>query len=484
MSTLHHLLIEAARLSPERPALRDREGELTYAALLECVRARAASWHQAGLRQGDIVPVLLPRGRNATIAFYALSWLGCPYAPIDPIWPIRRVAKAIDTLNPRAWVAPAQLVDELVKASLGWSPPELHLSPLGEERCPPPPSLQPEAPAYILFTSGSTGVPKGVVHSHKSAMAFISWAHEVTGLGSSDRVAGHASPSFDLSILDIFVSCAAHACLYPLSEAIRFRGKLLGRFLREHGITTMYAVPAVWIALLEELESDAPPQLVNALYAGEVFPLPQLRRLRDALPCARLLNFYGPTETNVVCWHELTREDLSKPDASRIIGQAVEGTTLTLDSAGPGSGSEALLWSEGPTTMLGYHGEAPHRGPYNTGDLVRTNDPRGIVFVGRADTQVKVRGHRIELSEVELCCQGVPGVDAATALVIEEDANGASIVVFVTPDSSDIDLLMKACRATLPAPAVPSAVYALSAFPLTSNGKVDRSALATQPPPS
>ncbi|MDP6946138.1 MAG: AMP-binding protein, partial [Myxococcota bacterium] len=403
--SLHGLVLDAAHRDPDAEAIAWKGDSWRYERLAREVRALAGSWYAAGLRRGDPIALVQPRGPGAVASLYAASWLGCPFAPIDPSWPAKRVARAIETLDARGWVCPPRLRDTLAQALPDWTPPALWLSPEADPGASAPePAAGGHQAAYALFTSGSTGRPKGVLHSHASALAFVRWAVAETHLASSDRVGGHASLAFDLSTFDVYGAAASGAALCPVPESICYRGALLATFIRESRLTTFYAVPSAWPGVLDALGPQGTLDLQTVLFAGEVFPLEQLRRLRRAAPDARLLNLYGPTETNVVTWHEVGDDDLKEATPYPVIGRPCPGVTCRVVDARGSDAPEGQLLVQGPTMMIGYLGESPHAGAYETGDRVRRT-PEGLLrFCGRRDRQIKLRGHRIELAEVEAAC--------------------------------------------------------------------------------
>jgi amino acid adenylation domain-containing protein len=483
--SLHGLLIDAAERHPNRPALLWRDDALTYVELLARVEALAADWAGRGLQSGQAIALIQPRGLDAIACVYAASWLGCPYAPLDASWPIDRLLRTISALSPAAWVCPARLQGLFREEAPSWVPPKHalpeHVMTTGGA---PAPFVGEGAPAYILFTSGSTGTPKGVVHSHFSALAFVRWAVEEVGVTAEDRLSGHAALSFDLSTFDVFAACAAGAALVPVPDSIRFRGTLLAQFIARYALTIVYTVPSAWPPILAANCPDSLKTLRAILFAGEVFPPADLRRLHAVAPQARLLNLYGPTETNVVTWHEVTERELSEEVMSPVIGRACPGTRLTVTPLHDGDPHAGELHVDGPTRMIGYFGQQPLQGPYATGDQVRVLPDTRLVFEGRLDGQIKVRGHRIETAEVEAACRQSAGVTGAAVIANEVDGVVVSLTAFVTPASVSPGSVLERCRARLPSAAVPEAVHCLECMPLTANGKVDRDRLRTRPPGS
>ncbi|MGB0589498.1 MAG: AMP-binding protein [Myxococcota bacterium] len=479
--TLHGLLIDAARQHPRRTAIAWKDVVITYEELLRHVKQLAQAWTLLGLRAGDTVALVQGRGPDAITALYTASWLGCPYAPLDPSWPIRRLRQTLTTLRPQAWVCTRPLRDALDGTALFKDTPPIQLTMQGSEsEAAPPPAGEPEAPAYILFTSGSTGTPKGVVHSHASALAFVDWAVEEVGVKPTDRLGGHAALSFDLSTFDVFAACAAGAALVPIPDAIRFRGALLAQFIEREQLSVMYSVPTAWTPVLNAGMSTALRSLRTVLFAGESFPLPDLRRLREQAPKARLLNLYGPTETNVVTWHEVTDADLLTGASLDVIGRPCRGARLIIASSEGEGGERGELHIEGPTMMIGYHQQAPQEGPYATGDHVRRRPDGALLFRGRRDGQIKIRGHRLEVGDVEAACLRAEHTSRVAVIPVMNGHRVTALIAYVSPQQVKPESVLAQCRALLPAYAVPTNVVCVDELPLTPNGKVDRDTLRTR----
>ena len=486
--SLHGLLLESAERTPSAIALEWREEQWSYEAFVGRVASLAASWVADGVEPGVRIAISLSRGPECLAAIYAASWLGCPYAPLDVTWPLARIAGAVEEFQAGAWVVTDSLRGAIIQAHPGWSPPsrQLHVGQSGgvDVSLAPSPSPGGEQPAYALFTSGSTGRPKGVMHSHASALAFIEWARETSGLTSRSRVGGHASVAFDLSTYDVFATAAAGACYLPVPEAMRYRGRLLANFIRQRQLTHWYSVPAAWPPILEALRPEELFALDVILFAGESFPLPALRRLREAAPDTRLLNLYGPTETNVVTWHEVAQEDLEGSGLLRTIGTPCPGVAVSVLDEDGADASEGTLHVSGPTMMLGYVGREPQRGAYNTGDLVTQGGDGLLRFRGRRDGQLKIRGVRVEVGEIEAACARLPGVTGAVVVPILDGGQVCCVVAHITPATIDPEHVLARCRELLPGVAIPRQVWTHARFPRTANGKVDRPALATAPPSS
>ncbi len=342
-----------------------------------------------------------------------------------------------------------------------------------------------DALAYILYTSGSTGTPKGVCISHRNALAFIEWAHAEIGPGRGDRFASHAPLHFDLSVLDIYVAFLAGATVCLIPEAMSFIPTRLVDFIDRECISIWYSVPTALTLMLRAGFSDAPPrELHTVLFAGEPFPIESLRSLRRALPTARLLNLYGPTETNVCTYYEVGElgEDVDRPVP---IGRACSGDRVWAESAaGRRSriGERGELVVEGPTVMLGYWGKPRHTGPYRTGDIVERISEYSYRYVGRRDAMVKVRGNRVELGEVEAAIAGHPDVSEVAVAVLGTGPDSRLAAAIVPRGDAEPGLLdvKRWCAERLPRYMIVHETHIVEALPRSRNGKLDRRALDAQ----
>jgi clorobiocin biosynthesis protein CloN4 len=352
-----------------------------------------------------------------------------------------------------------------------------------EERLPAP-VLDDTALAYVLYTSGSTGAPKGVCISHENALAFIDWAGRLLTPAASDVFGNHAPFHFDLSVLDIYVAFAAGASVAIVSELDAFLPARLTARIRELGISSWYSVPSALVLLLRSgcfFESEL-GALHTICFAGEPFPLSELAQLRRRAPDCRLFNLYGPTETNVCTCYEVPRR--SVPDAAIPIGVAASGDVVWAereDGARAAAGEVGELLVSGPTVMLGYWGQPPHpRGaPYRTGDLVRVREGGAFEYLGRRDHLVKIRGHRVELGEVEVALGRHPEIAQAVAVVVGAGIDAKLAAAAVSRTGRPVPLLeLKAhCAKQLPKHMLVQRVVWLEELPRTANGKLDRKAI-------
>jgi L-proline---[L-prolyl-carrier protein] ligase len=478
---LHELVREQAGHSPERLAVTGPDGQLTYGELDSEADALAWVLARRGVRPGDRVAVWLPKSVRAVTVMQAALRLGAVYVPVDPLGPVARTTQVVRDCAPRVVVTTAEWAANLRPHGVTAAMPY----PDGLKRVPPVPDPGggPEDLAYVLYTSGSTGAPKGVCLSHRNAMAFVDWAAAEILAGPADRFANHAPLHFDLSILDLYSAFRAGASVHLIPTEISFAPSLLVDYLMRHKITVWYSVPSALILMMRDggllKVSPSDFSLRILLFAGEVFPVKYLRSLREHFPSVRLLNLYGPTETNVCAFHEVGSIPADQVGPVPI-GKACSGDKIWAvrdDGTLAGPGEEGELVVDGPSVMLGYWGRPGQHGrPYRTGDRVILLDSGDYQYLGRLDGMVKVRGYRIEVGEIEATLQAHPGI-ADVAVGLSGTGMDAKIVAYVVPGGRtrpDLLDLKRHCAATLPRHMIIDAVRFVPELPRTATGKLDR----------
>ncbi len=358
--------------------------------------------------------------------------------------------------------------------------------------------------AYILYTSGSTGEPKGVMISHRTILTFVNWCAERFAMSEADRVTSHAPLHFDLSTFDIYVTIKAGATVVLLPEKLSVFPIQLTRLLEAERITVTYLVPSILSLMVNygKLSAYDLSALRLVLFAGEVFPIKYLRELVAALPHADYFNLYGPTETNVCTYYQVQPDDLDPARTQPVpIGIACENMEVfavdELDQRVSEPGQEGELWVRGSCVAQGYWGDAaktaknfvpnrfnPHVSEiaYRTGDIVTlAEDRRNWLYVGRRDHMIKSRGYRIELGEIEAALYAHPGVKEAAVIAIPDEMLGSRLRAYVAPlhqDGLTPKELETHCSQHLPRYMVPESIELREALPKTSSGKINRTLLA------
>lgn len=472
---------------PDHLAVCGPDGPLTYRQLDELAERIAGALTVAGVRQGDRVVVWADKSSRTVAALQAVLRLDAAYVPVDATTPTERAATIITDCTASAVLAdPEQITAARAARLAGAALIDLSDLPALPARTVTVPRRTPDPDdlAYILYTSGSTGHPKGVCLSHRNARAYVDWAVDELALTPTDRLSNHASLTFDLSVLDLYGAFAAGASVHLVPAALSSAPTDLVRFLRDTQISVWYSVPSALVLMMRDgalLDNPPPPALRTIVFAGEPFPLPFVRQLA-AWTAADLYNFYGPTETNVCTFHKVGPADLQR-DRPVPIGRACSGDTLKVQTAsGPSdtAGTEGELLVHGPTVMLGYWGQPPPPRTYPTGDLVRVLPDGALDYLGRRDQMVKVRGYRVELGEVESVLAAHPQVADVAVTVVGTGAD-SRLHVFMVPRTGTppglLSLKRHAAR-RLPLYMLPDRVSTVTAIPRTANGKTDRRALA------
>ena len=509
-------LLDDATARGNHPAVEDEHGRsLSFHALRHAADRLAARLDRWGVGRGDRVGLFLPKCLEAVAAIHGILRAGAAYVPVDPEAPATRGAGIFADCGVKAVVIHASLVGPL-RASWPGPGPAPRLIVVGNDEntildptdaawneillddapSPLPPTQDADDLAYILYTSGSTGMPKGVMLSHKNAFVFIDWCMNTLGPRADDRFTSHAPFHFDLSVFDLFVSCRVGATLVIIGEKLGKDPARLGDFLLERRPTVWYSAPSILALLAQrgglERSGSHAPRLV--LFAGEVFPILPLKRLRALWPQALMWNLYGPTETNVCTAFPIPSTIPEAQTTPYPIGRVcpplrARVVSETGDDVSPGELGELVI--AGPGVMRGYFGRPDLTGMsfvcsmdqtmwYRTGDLVRDDGTGCYHFHGRRDRMVKKRGYRIELGEIESALYRHEGVDRA-AVVARTDDSGVSIAAFVAmkPARKGSLIAMKRhCAHHLPHYMIPDTITFLSDFPNTSTDKVDYQGLA------
>jgi amino acid adenylation domain-containing protein len=350
--------------------------------------------------------------------------------------------------------------------------------------------------AYILYTSGSTGVPKGVMLTQLNAVSFVDWCTSEFTPTEEDRFSSHAPFHFDLSVLDLYVPLKHGAALFIVSEELGKNPKELAAFISAKRLTVWYSTPSIlsFLAQFGELHKLDCSALRLVLFAGEVFPVKHLRAVTEYWPRAAYFNLYGPTETNVCTYARIPLPIPSDRTVPYPIGLPCSHcSSLVLDEPDGDPvtrGEEGLLYIAGPSVFQGYwnrpqESQAPFIERdgvrwYNTGDVVRDDGEGGFVYLGRRDRMVKRRGYRIELGEIERGLYQHPDLREAATIAVPDSDSGVRILAYLVPQGGkkpSIIELKAFCAHALPGYMSPDVFRFLEFLPRTSTDKVDYQAL-------
>jgi amino acid adenylation domain-containing protein len=508
---LHSPLGRAARQYPDHIAVVEPgKGSISYRdldAVSDQVRDRLRS---DGVSPGDRVGICLHKSIDTVAVIYGILKLGAAYVPVDPGAPPARNAFILNNCAVKLAVIGSRFEDNLRAEleKLGAVPSLFVLGDTGggmalrralddAQAARPAPAATTARPApqdlaYILYTSGSTGKPKGVMLSHENAVSFVDWCSEVFAPQTSDRFSSHAPFHFDLSILDIHLPLKHGATLVLVAEDVGKDPVRLASLIADQRITCWYSAPSILSLLAQygKLASYDYSALRLILFAGEVFPVKHLRTLSRLLPAPEYFNLYGPTETNVCTFYQVSLpipEERSVPFPIGKVCSHLEGRVL--DEAGrelprghegelciAGRGVMQGYWSLPEQTARAFHEDQSGRRWYKTGDIVVQAPDGDYTYMGRRDRMIKRRGYRVELGEIEAGLYRHPSVKEAAVIAVSDEEAGKRVRAFLScRDTKHPSLIqMKGfCSKNLPLYMIPDDFVWCDALPKTSTDKVD-----------
>jgi amino acid adenylation domain-containing protein len=487
--------LENARRVPGQTALRVAGRTVSYGALADEAR-RIAAWLLRSGGEGR-VGVLGQRSARLHAAVLGAAAAGLPYVPIGVDLPVERQIALVRRAGVRFLLA-----DRPVGAGIRGAAPLAILSPeddaalAGVAPLADPRPVEAGAEAYLVFTSGTTGVPKAVRVSVGNVRAFLRAAGERLALRPDDRVTQFFEPTFDPFVEEVFCTLGAGASLHVVPEAERMAP---GRFLRGERITVWLAVPSVlaFMARTRQLAPGAYPGLRLVISGGEPLPLSAVEALRAAAPGCEIENQYGPTEATVACTAERVGAAPRVTEGRGVIaiGRPLPGMRAAVvgeDGAFLPRQAKGELALHGAQLALGYDDEAltarrfptlvhPELGAgrwYLTGDLAREDEDGAFHHLGRMDHQVKLVGRRVELGDIEAHLRAAAGVEAVVVPWPVEDGVARGVVAFLAAGAWDPAAVQASLARALPPYMLPKRIVPVDALPLTATGKHDRSALA------
>jgi amino acid adenylation domain-containing protein len=497
--TLVGRFADAVRRQPTSPAVEDARETLSYAQL-DAISEQVSEFVTAATAPGEPVAVLM--GRSALLVAVLLGVLrsGRPYVPLDDSYPAERLRLIVEGAGCRVAVVDPGLVpllpagpralttDQLVAGRLGAAEPGAPRPPTGGGH---PAAAGPDDLAYLMFTSGSTGRPKGVAVTHGNVVHLLDAVAGALDAQPGQRLLAVTSVCFDISVLELFGPLLTGGTVVVAERADVVDPVRLAKLVDTRDIDLMQATPSGWQLLLDGGWSGS--RRLTALCGGEAMPASLAEDLAERT--ARLWNVYGPTETTI--WSTIARIDGEGPVH---LGDPLGATDLVVTEVGgrgaPGDGEPGELWIGGPGVASGYwhqpeltagrftaHPNVPERGGryFRTGDLVRRDGDGRMIFLGRGDGQVKIRGHRVELGEVEHALDAHPAL-ARTVVALRGTGMDATLVAVAVPArgaaAPDLDALRDFAVGRVPGWMLPDRLLLVDALPLTANGKVDREAAA------
>jgi amino acid adenylation domain-containing protein len=504
-------------------ALVHNQERVTYGQIEESSNRLARLLKEAGCKRGDRVCFLIPKSSAAIISMLGILKADCMHVPLDTSSPVQRLARIVESCEPRfllaGGAAVANSLDELLSREkfrdsirLGWmGDGKVEGNKIksdffiGDLQTYPGEPLDyqnaPNDPAHILFTSGSTGMPKGVVITHSNVIHFVEWANNYFGTDPSDRISGSFPLHFDLSTFDIFGTFGAGAQLHLVPTELNLAANKLAAFIRNSELTRWFSVPSIlnYMARFDVVQFNDFPTLKQVLWCGEVFPTPPLIYWMKRLPKVEFTNLYGPTEATIASSYYTVPKCPEDETMQIPIGSACgEEQLFVLDEnlRAVARGEIGDLYIQGAGLSPGYwrdpektkavflpnpHSPDPDDRIYKTGDLARIGDDGLVYFLGRADSQIKSRGYRIELGEIESALNAVQNLDECAVVAVDtEGFEGTAICCAYVP-RSDADVtsiaLRKELSRVLPNYMLPSRWKSFDSLPKNANGKIDRPGL-------
>lgn len=468
----------SARRRPNAPAFKGKDSEVTYSQLnLRSKQIGSFLAHRVDRQTG--VLLFMDKGPLCLCAMQGIVRAGCFYTPIDPAMPKERMKLIVSVLQPSCIVCSSKHMDAARELA--------DVEVFAEEDIPE--EIDEEALLkaaqqhldndllYVLFTSGSTGLPKGVAITHRSVIDFIDWTSSTLPVDETCIFGNQAPLYFDNSVLDIYTSIRIGACVdFIPASLFSFPGKLL-KYIEERGINTLFWVPSALANVASSGALDQTvPALKNIFFCGEVMHCSTLNTWRKVLPNAAYVNMYGPTEITDVCAYYIIDREFADTD-SLPIGKACANTWVGLIDGEICVGGTCLSpgYYNAPQKTAEVFVQNPLRPQireiiYKTGDLGEYNDRGELMFLGRKDSQIKRHGYRIELGEIETALSSIPGIKKGCCLF---DSKTENIISFYTGELDEKEIT-RALKKKLPKYMLPDIYVHKDSLPETGNGKMDR----------
>ena len=476
-------LEESAHRDPQHIAFEDDSSALTYAQLLQRAQEIGSFLHRCVPPQSPVL-VYMDKSPDCIAAMLGAVYAGCFYTPIDPAMPQSRMARIVSVLQPacilceKRYLEKAEVLDSRARVICAEDIPN-RVDPLdlAEARAQ---HIDNDL-LYVLFTSGSTGMPKGVAITHRSVIDFAEWACDALDIHADCRFGNQAPLYFDNSVLDIY--CALHmgaAVHFIPRKYFTFPGKMTA-YLEEKQINTLFWVPSALtgVANAGALEKCVPERLERIFFCGETMPCKTLNAWRRVLPEARYVNMYGPTEITDVCTYFPVERDFADADALPIGFPCGNTRVLMIDGeiCVTGTCLSPGYYNAPDKTAEAFVPNPQRRGVtewmYKTGDLGAYNERGELMFLGRKDSQIKRAGYRMELGEVDVALRSIPGWQNGCVLY---DRTSGKLCCFWDGALTQKEI-QAALKKRLPRYALPDTFIHVEEMPYTANMKIDREKL-------
>lgn len=495
MKNILEFLENTAPRLGDKTAFADESGSLSFAELLRLARAGGSFLAERGIYRQPVV-VFMDKAPRTIAAFFAVMYAGCCYVPLEKGMPLHRLRMILQRLQPQAIVCDeesAALAAELGAGDKVIDSSELFAAETDDASLAAIRRRHIDTdPAYIVFTSGSTGVPKGVTACHRSVIDYANALCPVIGASEDSRFAMQVPLYVDACMKEILsvIKCGSTAFLMP--QSLFMSPLRVLDFLNRYEINTICWVASALtlVSGLGAFEEGRPEHMKTVCFGSEVFPVKQLHLWQSACPEARFINLYGPTEATGMSFYFNVDRDFAEGEAIPV-GRPFDNTDFILlredDTEAP-AGEPGEICIRGTALSLGYFDDPertaaaftqnplnPHypETVYRTGDIGRLNERGELVFISRKDSQIKNMGHRIELGEIESCACLCGGVESACCL-FEKEKSKLYLYYMGTADEKSVQ---KHLRKELPRYMVPTKLYRMQTLPLLPNGKIDRKSL-------
>ena len=520
---LHHLLEENARKFPDRVAIVSGKLSMDYRELDHKSSKISSALKSMGIITGDRIGIYMDKSIESLVFLFGILKAGAAYVPIDTLAPQNRIEYVVNNCSVRIIFTSSDMASNLISLfGKGHSLKKIIISGVSttishnqygdctifyaeelynkSEDDRKRYDCSDTNSAYILHTSGSTGMPKGVGISHLNSLTFVNMAADFFRISKEDRFACHSPLQFDLTVFDIFVAIKRGATIVLVPSKLSVFPMKLAQFIDEEKITVWNSVSSVLSLLAEHgrMERFRYESLKTVIFSGDILPVKYIRKLKNIVPQARFYNVYGQTEANSSIVHQVT--DIPEEEGWRIpIGKAFpnfEVYALTDDNeivTRPGQIGELYIRSS--SVAFGYwHDETKtaesfvtdprsslaNRKVYRTGDLVTLDENDDYLFLGRKDQQVKSRGYRIQLNEIEAILNNHPGIKEAVVVAVPDELTGNRVISHVSTingiEVTELEIF-NYCNKTLPSYMLPEKIFFHDTLPKTPTGKIDRKLL-------